>query len=445
MIVQRNPRLAWRLVHDRPIVITTDDATLHELNASGGFLFEQLAGGPRSVSVLASGLSAAFGVSREHALADTHAFVADMLSRGVLLPVKTTETSDMGSLHSAPRISATIERLTRRDHILHSALLEVTGACNLRCGHCYRNGGNIGKDLSRREISGLLHELADMGCLYLILTGGEILERADFFSIAREARELGFALSLFTNGTLIDRRTARRIADLAVMDLGISLYGPTADVHERFTGMRGSFDRSVRGLRMLADLGVRTSIKCLVTRDNIAAYASMLALARSLGARCEFDATITATFGGDTRLLKLRPSARQLRGFLADPRVRRVDPAPPRRASRSVDKEVPCDAGVTSCTILADGTVLPCLQLHTRAGSIRERSLRQIWEHAEVFARLRGIRNHHLTACMRCDLRPLCDRCPGLALSEDGDLLGPSTVACETARVHRAAAARHRR
>ena len=72
------------------------------------------------------------------------------------------------------------------------AHLELTYACNLDCVHCYTIPQSK-EGLSKDEICRILDELADMGTLYLALTGGEIFLRPDFFEIATYAREKGFA------------------------------------------------------------------------------------------------------------------------------------------------------------------------------------------------------------------------------------------------------------
>jgi MoaA/NifB/PqqE/SkfB family radical SAM enzyme len=97
-----------------------------------------------------------------------------------------------------------------------SALVEITHACNVDCEHCYLDlvpDKKIGV-LSLDEWKRILKELKDAGTLYLTISGGEILVRRDWFEIASHARRLGFALKLFTNGTLIDDDAAGRQSDL---------------------------------------------------------------------------------------------------------------------------------------------------------------------------------------------------------------------------------------
>src|SRR5256885_7716157 len=95
-----------------------------------------------------------------------------------------------------------------------SALFELTFVCNHACSFCY-NSPTGQKEMSTQEVFDALQKLADFNILYLTLTGGEPLVRRDFFDIARKARDLGFALRIYTNAFLIDEAMAKKIRDIA--------------------------------------------------------------------------------------------------------------------------------------------------------------------------------------------------------------------------------------
>src|ERR1700733_9217731 len=91
--------------------------------------------------------------------------------------------------------------------------IEVTRRCPLTCLHCYNNlsmsdGDASSRELTREEHYRLLDELATAGCLWILYTGGEIFARRDFLDIYTYAKQKGFLLTLFTNGTLITERVA---------------------------------------------------------------------------------------------------------------------------------------------------------------------------------------------------------------------------------------------
>jgi len=94
---------------------------------------------------------------------------------------------------------------------------------------------------------------------------------------------------------------------------------------------------------------------------------------------------------------------------------------------------LPCSAGHNSCYISPYGDVFPCVQLPQAAGNLRREKFDEIWYHAPQLERLRAIRESQLPICSRCEIRGYCERCPGLALMEGGDLLGAYERACALA------------
>ena len=89
------------------------------------------------------------------------------------------------------------------------ATLELTYRCNNKCVHCYCNLPEndehaMQDELTTEEIKKLLDDLASMGSIWLLITGGEPLLRPDFEEIYLHAKKKGFLITLFSNGTLIN-------------------------------------------------------------------------------------------------------------------------------------------------------------------------------------------------------------------------------------------------
>ena len=130
---------------------------------------------------------------------------------------------------------------------------ELTCRCNLRCVMCYTDPFNtperVRQELATDEILRILCEVADAGCLYLTLTGGEPLARPDFADIYRAAKSRGFLLTVFTNGTLITEALADLWAEQPPHRIEISLYGMTRDTFEGTTQRPRSHEACLRGIR----------------------------------------------------------------------------------------------------------------------------------------------------------------------------------------------------
>ena len=105
--------------------------------------------------------------------------------------------------------------------------IEITFRCNLRCAHCYCSYESKKEEMSYKEICHIFDEIADAGCLWLVITGGELFLRDDFLDIYTYAKKKGLIITLFTNGTLITPYIADYLKEYSPFAIEISLYGVT--------------------------------------------------------------------------------------------------------------------------------------------------------------------------------------------------------------------------
>src|ERR1700737_125369 len=129
--------------------------------------------------------------------------------------------------------------------------IEVTRRCPLECQHCYNNLPMADQDARSREMSTeehfrMLDELVEMGCFWLLYTGGEIFARKDFLEIYTYAKKKGFLITLFTNGTLITEKIADYLVEWPPFAIEITLYGRTKETYEELTAVPGLYVRVLR-------------------------------------------------------------------------------------------------------------------------------------------------------------------------------------------------------
>ncbi|KPL53806.1 radical SAM protein [Prosthecomicrobium hirschii] len=154
--------------------------------------------------------------------------------------------------------------------------------CNLLCRHCYSVSGDVHfpGEMTTAEVKAVMADLKAAGVPAIILSGGEPLMRPDLFEIARHGKDMGFAMSLSSNGALIDAAAAGRIAAAGFDYVGVSLDGIGA-VHDRFRGQEGAFAASLAGIRHLSDHGVRVGLRYTMTADNAASFPDLLDLMKA--------------------------------------------------------------------------------------------------------------------------------------------------------------------
>jgi len=145
----------------------------------------------------------------------------------------------------------------------------VTKQCNLRCQHCYSGSDHrrAADELTTQEGMALLEDLAQFGCPVVLFSGGEPLMRKDLLELAERARELGMRVVLSTNGTLITREMAKRLASIGLSYVGISLDG-LEERHDAFRGVRGAFDGAMRAVKNCQDEGLKVGLRFTIHKRN---------------------------------------------------------------------------------------------------------------------------------------------------------------------------------
>ncbi len=158
--------------------------------------------------------------------------------------------------------------------------------CNLTCKHCYALSADhdYEGELDTAEVYRVMDDLKSFRVPVLILSGGEPLLRPDLFDIAARARAMGFYVGLSSNGTLIDAAMAERIAQAKFDYVGISLDGIGA-VHDRFRRLIGAYTRSLAGIRLLGEQGVKVGLRYTMTMLNADELPALLQLMRDEGAQ----------------------------------------------------------------------------------------------------------------------------------------------------------------
>ncbi len=161
---------------------------------------------------------------------------------------------------------------------LRYLLVEITSRCNLACRHCYQ-GEAKAVDLDMEILSRLADEFEDIGGLRLIVSGGEPLLHPEFKEINQLVKGRAFRSILLSNGTLISEA---HVADMGFNEVQISLDG-MEEGHDYLRG-KGSFQKSIRALKLLREGGVPVSIASMVHSQNWYEFEQMEEMVQGLDA-----------------------------------------------------------------------------------------------------------------------------------------------------------------
>jgi MoaA/NifB/PqqE/SkfB family radical SAM enzyme len=296
---------------------------------------------------------------------------------------------------SEPQAGGTpYERLMRKafaEAIPLNCQIEITYRCNHLCTFCY-NSPTGQKEMTTEQIFTALGRINELGVLYVTLTGGEAMCHKDFFKIAAEVRRLGMALRIYSNGYLFfDPKVVAKTKALNPMEVEISLHGARPETHEALTKIKGSFERTIQGIRNLKAQGIKVVLKCPITRLNQDELFEIKALTDELGCPMNFDAVITPKDDGNQDPLSLRADDEVIEKYWGEWFQKLHDgQLPPRANHCAADATANCGSARAGFTIDPYGNILPCVAWRKSAGNILEvENLKELWTGSPVLNHVR--------------------------------------------------------
>ena len=337
---------------------------------------------------------------------------------------------------------------------------DFTKQCNLRCKHCYANATPLpAKDeLTLSEKMEVLRQLDEAGVAAISFSGGEPLMNRDFWPVAKKAADIGMYISIATNGTLITEGVAKKLKEIGVRYVEVSIDSPYPEIHDEFRGIPGAWDRAIRGIKNAKKAGLEVGIATTVTKLNYHDMPELIRLAKDL----KVDRVIAFNFiptgrGRDIINLDLSPREREelleyfynewmssgLQIFSTSPiyaviSLRNADKkgvlSPTHFAELAIPEEyLPlgyalgeflggCGAGRIYCSIEHNGDIYPCVFLPIKVGNVIKDGFLKVWHESPILEMLRD-RDHY--ACSSCPYRYICGGCRARAYAYFNDIRGP--------------------
>lgn len=338
-------------------------------------------------------------------------------------------------------------------HPLTEFELELTARCNNACRHCYINlpaadAEAKSKEISLEDVKRVVDEVASLGCLGCVITGGEPLLREDFSEIYLYLKRKGMLVTVFTNATLVTPEHVEMFMKYPPRDIEVTVYGATRVTYERLTRCPGSYDMFMRGLDSLYTAGLNVKLKTMVIRSNIHEFNEIAGFCRARTDFFRFDPW-----------LHLRYDSRKDRN--EEIKAERITPAefvavetsdarrweelnssdlilPAQDASRcNQPAEVfYCGAGRGRFTVGYDTTFRLCSSLCGRGWTydLRNGSIQEAY--TEFVEKIRSIKSHkeeYIRRCFSCRLVNICLWCPANSYLETGELDNPVEYFCQIA------------
>lgn len=310
---------------------------------------------------------------------------------------------------------------------LLSVTIELTTMCNWRCKHCYIPQYNK-EGLSKERLFRLFKELREMGTFEVVFTGGEIFMRKDALEIIAEARKNFFDVKLFTNISLLNEDIICELSNLYISQVSGTLFSLNEDIHDSITRVNGSLKKTLGNLILLKKHNISVEIKHILSSENEDTIEEMEQYCKKNGFKYLVTTNIFSQTDGDNGPKKLRVG----KCFL-NKNITRIDKIRDFHCYSRDSDTYACNATRYSCTIESDGSFLACNNLNIKIDNILEKEIAEIWKKSEVLRYIQEKKFETLKNCPSCELQAFCNRCSGIALLEDGDIWGCTSMEREIA------------
>ena len=325
-----------------------------------------------------------------------------------------------GFLSNTPPV---FPKVTRSCDYLRSLVLHVTEECNLRCKHCYFAATDPReRELSLTEFLSVIGQFAELGGQSLLITGGEpLLQKEKLYAIIKEARNQKIDRILInTNGTLITPKDASLFKENNI-NVGVSLDGATSETHEFIRG-KASYEKALMGIRALRSADVNVVKGTTLMKPNLHEAADIIRLAKEIDVPTVDFVIVKPTGRAKTNQSALEFTVDDLvttmKTILETSKKTGIKTSfeELQSSTRTFTRRDLCGAGLGLLGLAANGDVYPCDALHDerlKAGSIRERSLGDIWRNSPVLKAFQEMSVVNLEGCKDCEYKFICGNgCP---------------------------------
>jgi len=320
--------------------------------------------------------------------------------------------------------------------------ISLTRRCNLKCSYCYASGtpdADKNEELHLENFSALFNDLDSINTHRIALSGGEPFMREDFFNILDLTQRHKFAKIINTNGMLIKDDIAKKLSTYDIDRICVTIDGSNSTMHDSLRG-EGSFAAAIEGIANLQKCRLPVSTLYTLTNDNVGDLINTIKLNESLGMEYMSVMVVCPTgraSDGSSLLtpevwypLFLKLTEMKMKGEIKlsfkivppnESRVFWLFYYPLKHYNKldllSVwnqsitfagnNRDVSCQAGIAACSIAHNGDVYGCDLMmgidEFKAGNVKDKSIKDIWNHSSVFSTLRNLKYSDLQGkCARC-------------------------------------------
>ncbi len=343
----------------------------------------------------------------------------------------------------------------------------VTHRCNLNCTHCYVTQDT--DEMPYDEACTIIDQLSEAKNFILIFFGGEALLRDDIFDLMNYASGKNINVALASNGTLITPQIAKKLKEIGVGYVQVSIDG-LKYVHEEIRG-NGTFEKAISAIKNCLNVGLYTCMGTTITKQNVHQIYELVDLAKSLKVQkleiVDFVPSGKAASQAHVTLTPLQIEKFSIivcdiwQDLMKDgyplsvsyknpifvrilaQRFPKVIIAPffksvfsqeaisyfnfSERLSDGVfSNQSPfspfvtgCECGVFTIHIKSNGDVTPCPLNPAYLGNVKKNHIQKIWQASPILNQYRGLKFEG--QCGKCNFKTICGGCRAKAFISSGN------------------------
>lgn len=297
---------------------------------------------------------------------------------------------------------------------------EVTKRCNLQCRHCYNRSSKKLFEPNLEEIRSVIGELKSTKLRSTVISGGEPLMRKDLKTIIEWIRPLTISVILSTNGTLINNENSKWFPGL-IDCANLSLDSGNKHEYETFRGQKGSFEKCIRGLRLLIKKDIPVAIQTTISRFNIDSLDKLANLiieegvttwvvrlpifsGRAIENKSDFFSR-NEIFEREQMLSEFRERYKSMFERLSIGVNLLWSYKAPYKYTEDRDRIVSCAAGTVLVALLANGELSPCplfADTSFKSDVVWNSGFLDQWKKASCLQDMRSIRLKDIPQCFHC-------------------------------------------
>lgn len=323
------------------------------------------------------------------------------------------------------------------------AAIELTTRCNLSCKYCFVTPSP--SELTTSELCSVIDRLAESGIISLLLTGGEPFLRTDIMTILDHIISRNFFDTvILTNGTCIswDHITLLQNHKKYFGYIRFSFFSHKPQVHDAFTGEKGSFDAALAAADALHTAGVTVWVIINLTESNIDTLDETTSFFKDRGFQTHIGPTKINTTEEIKEDFAQTTSISFYRKYLS-----RTTPEGRKILREKFETQclhdpfnnLLCEKMFGMFSILANGDMVPCLSFrnHTIGNILTDhRPVHEIARSSAFYRELRNTKRSDVDPCRTCRFVNFCILCPGMMFSENGTWRRPMKQTCNYATAY---------